>query len=126
MPPMSADDIGGGNGFLSLNAAVKAFSAAPTSDGAQSLIVSIDQAIDDVSHARGNLGGLQNRLEHTWSALRVTEENLVASESRIRDADMAAEMVTLTKDAVLRQAGQAVLAQANQAPQGILRLLQPA
>ena len=83
----------------------------------------IDEAIKDVSTLRGNLGAAQNRLEHTVANLGVAVENLAASESRIRDADMAAEMVKLTKFQILQQAGTAVLAQANQAPQTVLQLL---
>ncbi|WP_345433087.1 flagellin, partial [Modestobacter marinus] len=72
---------------------------------------------------RANLGALQNRFEHTINNLNVTVENLTASESRIRDTDMASEMTNFTRAQILTQAGTAMLAQANQAPQGILRLL---
>jgi flagellin len=67
---------------------------------------------------------VQNRLEHTLNAAAVYQENLVAAESRIRDVDMAEEMVKLTKENILAQAGQAMLAQANQSPQSVLQLLQ--
>nr|MDQ4008774.1 flagellin [Actinomycetota bacterium] len=73
---------------------------------------------------RGNLGALQNRFEHTINNLNVAVENLSASESRIRDTDMAQEMVSFTRSQILSQAGTAMLAQANQAPQNVLRLLQ--
>ena len=91
---------------------------------AQSSIQLINQQIESVSTARANLGALQNRFEHTINNLNVAVENLSASESRIRDTDMAAEMVNFTRAQILSQAGTAMLAQANQAPQGVLRLLQ--
>ncbi|MDQ1497782.1 MAG: flagellin, partial [Actinomycetota bacterium] len=72
---------------------------------------------------RANLGAYQNRFEHTISNLSVTAENLSASESRIRDTDMASEMVSFTRSQILTQAGTAMLAQANQAPQQVLQLL---
>ena len=76
-----------------------------------------------MSTARATLGSVQNRLEHTVANLGVAVENLTASESRIRDTDMAAEMVTYTRNSILSQAGTAMLAQANQVPQSILQLL---
>jgi len=76
-----------------------------------------------VSTSRANLGAYQNRFEHTISNLSVTAENLSASESRIRDTDMAQEMVSFTRAQILTQAGTAMLAQANQAPQQVLQLL---
>jgi len=84
----------------------------------------LDDAITEVSNIRGNLGAAQNRFESTIANLQVTTENLAASESRIRDTDMALEMVSFTRHQVLVQAGTAMLAQANQAPQSVLRLLQ--
>jgi flagellin len=84
----------------------------------------IDDAINAVSTLRGQLGADQNRFESTISNLQVTGENLSASESRIRDTDMALEMVSFTRDQIMLQAGTAMLAQANAAPQTILRLLQ--
>ena len=84
----------------------------------------IDAAIDNVSGARAAFGAVQNRLEHTLTTSASYQENLTASESRIRDVDMAEEMVKLTKNQILPQAGTAMLAQANQAPQSVLRLLQ--
>lgn len=83
----------------------------------------IDTAIDSVSTQRGSLGATQNRLEHTINNLSVTAENLTASESRIRDTDMASEMMEFTRNQILSQAGTAMLAQANQVPQGVLSLL---
>jgi flagellin len=83
----------------------------------------IDDAIATVSSSRGSFGAFQNRFESLIANLSVTTENLAASESRIRDTDMAAEMVEFTKNQVLQQAGTAMLAQANQIPQSILSLL---
>jgi flagellin len=95
-----------------------------TSDAtAQTALGILDTAIGNVSTVRANLGAVQNRLEHTVSNLGVAVENLTASESRIRDVDMAAEMVNYTRNSILSQAGTAMLAQANQVPQGILSLL---
>lgn len=84
----------------------------------------IKEAINKVSTQRGKLGALQNRLEHTINNLGVTTENITAAESRIRDVDMAKEMMTFTKNSVLQQSAQAMLAQANQQPQSVLQLLQ--
>jgi flagellin len=84
----------------------------------------VDAAIASVSALRGQLGADQNRFESTIANLQVTTENLSASESRIRDTDMASEMVNFTRDQILLQAGTAMLAQANAAPQTVLRLLQ--
>ena len=83
----------------------------------------IDNAIKNVSTARANFGAVQNRLEHRLNNLATYQENLTASESRIRDVDMAAEMTKFTKLNILQQAGTSMLAQANQAPQGVLSLL---
>ena len=83
----------------------------------------IDTAIENVSSARGTFGSVQNRLEHTINNLATFEENLQSSESRIRDVDMASEMVEFTKLGILQQAGTAMLAQANQSPQSVLSLL---
>lgn len=92
--------------------------------GATTALGLIDTAIKDVSTERAKLGALQNRFEHTINNLNVAVENLSASESRIRDTDMASEMMNFTRSQILSQAGTAMLAQANQAPQGVLRLLQ--
>jgi flagellin len=94
-----------------------------TAANATASINAIDAAITKVSTSRANLGALQNRFEHTINNLNVTAENLTASESRIRDTDMAQEMTNFTRTQILSQAGTAMLAQANQAPQGILKLL---
>ncbi|MDQ3739819.1 MAG: flagellin FliC [Actinomycetota bacterium] len=87
-------------------------------------IQQIDDAINAVSSQRAVLGGIQNRLEHSLASAGAYQENLVAAESRIRDVDMASEMVQYTKYSILAQAGQAMLAQANQAPSAVLSLLQ--
>ncbi|MBB2481646.1 flagellar protein [Bacillus sp. APMAM] len=94
-----------------------------TPEGASAAIDAIDQAIQKVSNERSKLGAYQNRLEHTVTNLQTANENLTAAESRIRDVDMALEMSNYTKNNILNQAGQAMLAQANQLPQGILQLL---
>lgn len=93
-------------------------------DGASAAISKITDAINQVSTSRGKLGAIQNRLEHTINNLGVTTENITAAESRIRDVDMAKEMMEFTKNSVLMQSAQAMLAQANQQPQSVLQLLQ--
>ncbi len=95
-----------------------------THDNAGSAITTIDAAINKVSTQRAQLGAVQNRLEHTINNLGTTSENLTAAESRIRDTDMAKEMMDFTKNNILTQAAQSMLAQANQQPQGVLSLLQ--
>lgn len=94
-----------------------------TASSATAAISVINKAIEKVSAERSKLGAFQNRLEHTIKNLDTSAENLQASESRIRDVDMAKEMMQLTKSNILQQASQAMLAQANQAPQGVLQLL---
>jgi len=91
---------------------------------ANAAITTIQSAIDTVSSERSKLGAIQNRLEHTINNLGTSAENLTASESRIRDVDMAKEMMEYTKMSILAQAATAMLAQANQQPQGVLQLLQ--
>ena len=91
--------------------------------GAEAAITKIDDAIKVVSTTRADLGAVQNRFDHTVKNLNVAVENLSASESRIRDTDMASEMVQFTRAQILSQAGTAMLAQANQIPQGVLSLL---
>jgi flagellin len=86
-------------------------------------ISEIDAAIDNVSAQRASFGAVQNRLEYTLNNAAIYQENLTASESRIRDVDMAAEMVQFTKLQILQQAGSSMLAQANQSSQGVLSLL---
>ena len=91
---------------------------------ARQTISTINAAIDKVSKLRGTFGAIQNRLEHTINNLAVSTENITASESRIRDVDMAKEMMAYTKNNILVQSAQAMLAQANQVPQSVLQLLQ--
>jgi flagellin len=101
-----------------VGSAVFALSSTQNTDLAQ-----IDSAIDAVSQQRSTFGAIQNRFEHLMNGLSVYHENLVASESRIRDVDMAEEMVSMTKFQILQQAGTSMLAQANQMPQSVLSLL---
>ena len=95
-----------------------------TPDDANRAINTIDEALKKINKQRADLGAYQNRLEYTISGLDIGAENLQASESRIRDTDMAEQMVAFTRDAVLQQAGTAMLAQANQSTQNVLSLLQ--
>jgi len=94
-----------------------------TQTAASSAITAVQNAIESVSAERSKLGAVQNRLEHTINNLGASSENLTAAESRIRDVDMAKEMMEFTKNNILTQAAQAMLAQANQQPQGVLQLL---
>ena len=87
-------------------------------------MTAFQKAIEKVSAQRSALGAIQNRLEHTIANLDTTSENTSAAESRIRDTDMAQEMVEYSKNNILAQAGQSMLAQANQSTQGVLSLLQ--
>ncbi|MFD6054460.1 flagellin [Agromyces sp. NPDC060279] len=108
----SADGTAAGAGFVVTSNAT-----------ANTTLTSIDTAITAISTARADLGAQQNRFESTIRTLNVSAENLSAAESRIRDTDMAAEMVSYTRASILSQAGTAMLAQANQANQGVLKLL---
>ena len=109
---MNADSLGIGDIDIS------------TQEGASNAVDLIKAAINKVSSTRGDIGAIQNRLEHTINNLGVTTENVTAAESRIRDVDMAEEMMNYTKNNILIQASQSMLAQANQLPQGVLQLLQ--
>ena len=111
---MSADALGVGGNNVDLS----------TQENAKTATTTIDAAIKKVSSARGRMGAVQNRLEHTINNLDTASENLQTAESRIRDTDMAEEMVNYSKNSILAQAGQSMLAQANQANQGVLTLLQ--
>ena len=95
-----------------------------TQEDANAAIDKIDNALNKVSMVRGTFGAIQNRLEHKIDNLNVTSENLTSAESRIRDTNMAEEMMNFTKNQILSQASQSMLAQANQLPQGVLSLLQ--
>ena len=108
------DSTGLSNGTISVG----------SNSAASSSISKLDDAIKTVSTQRSNLGALQNRLEHTINNLDTSSENLTAAESRVRDVDMAKEMMNQTKNSILSQAAQSMLAQANQQPQGVLQLLQ--
>jgi flagellin len=94
-----------------------------TASTAASTITTLNDAIEKVSEERSKYGAIQNRLEHTINNLAVSAENLQAAESRIRDTDMAKEMVAYSKDKIISQSGNAMLAQANTAPQSVLQLL---
>jgi flagellin-like hook-associated protein FlgL len=114
------------SGFALSGSAGDIAKATPTfaaASGADAAIAVLDTAIKRVSTTRADLGAIQNRFDHTINNLNVAVENLTASESRIRDADMAQEMVQFTRNQILSQAGTAMLAQANQASQGVLQLL---
>ncbi|WP_404284836.1 flagellin Hag [Exiguobacterium aurantiacum] len=117
--------VGSGKSFAATGLGVDA--TALTWDGSASAtddnLTAIDTAIKTVSEARSSLGANQNRLEHTIKNLDNASENLTAAESRIRDVDMAKEMMNFTKNNILNQASQAMLAQANQQPQAVLQLL---
>src|SRR5205085_2835860 len=121
--------IGANNGetlavsFNGISSTILGTSSLDLVNSASSAITALDTAIQTVSTNRANLGAVQNRLEDTISNLSVATENLSASESRIRDTDMAQEMVSFTRSQILTQAGTAMLAQANQAPQQVLQLL---
>ena len=95
-----------------------------STDGAKTLLANVSTAIEKISSARSTFGAMQNRLEHTIDNLDNVVENVTAAESRIRDTDMADEMVKYSKNNILTQAGQSMLAQANQSTQGVLSLLQ--
>ena len=109
-----------GSSSISLNSSV---TQAKSNASYGAAVTKIDNAITLVSKSRSNLGALQNRLEHTIANADNTSENLQAAESRIRDVDMADEMVKYSKSSILQQAGQSMLAQANQSTQGVLSLL---
>lgn len=111
---MSADALGVGGKSVDLS----------TQNSAKTATTTIDAAIKKVSAARGKMGAVQNRLEHTINNLDTAAENMQTAESRIRDTDMAEEMVNYSKNNILAQAGQSMLAQANQSNQGVLTLLQ--
>jgi flagellin len=113
----------GVNDSLTANATAYAGLDVTSQANAQSAISTIDAAINTVSLARAQLGAIQNRLQHTINNLSVGSENLTAAQSRIQDVDVAAETVNMTKDQILEQAGISVLAQANQQPQMVLKLL---
>lgn len=108
---------------LGINALQELSGGADLNATASANLTIVQNAINTVSENRSNLGAVQNRLEHTINNLGTSAENLTAAESRIRDVDMAKEMMEFTKNNILTQAAQAMLAQANQYPQGVLQLL---
>jgi flagellin len=109
--------------YAGFDTAISNFTGGLNSTTAGALITATDTAIADVSAIRGGYGAVENRLTHTVSSISVASENLNASESRIKDLDVASEMVNFTKTQILQQAGTSILAQANSAPQSILTLL---
>jgi len=115
---VSARSLFGGASTFDIDSNVFTFSASGTVT-----LASIDTAINNVSSARATFGAVQNRLEHTLNNLTNYQENLSASKSQIQDVDMASEMVNFTKLQILQSAGTSMLAQANQAPQSVLKLL---
>jgi flagellin len=117
---ITTSDLVGGTGMAEVVA-----SATTASDAGFTALTldDIDTAIQEVSTKRSDFGAVQNRLEHRLANLGSYQENLIAAESRIRDVDMAEEMVKFTKSQILQQAGTSMLAQANQAPQSVLSLL---
>jgi flagellin len=120
-------DINGASGVGTNVAALQTASASNTAATKTAweavTIDDLDDAINNISSVRSGFGATQNRLEHRLNNLSTYQENLVASESRIRDVDMASEMVNFTKLGILQQAGTSMLAQANQSPQSVLSLL---
>ena len=114
---------GGLSEVIAIGAAASVTAADALFSASGMSIDTIDEAIKNVSNARAAFGAVQNRLEHRLNNLATYQENLVASESRIRDVDMAQEMVNFTKLGILQQAGTSMLAQANQSPQNVLSLL---
>lgn len=126
----SMDSARLGSGTGTVTTSIKSLQTAGTVSGAltarssaDTAITVINDAIEKVSSERSKLGANQNRLEHTINNLKTSSENLTAAESRVRDVDMAKEMMNQTKNSILAQAAQAMLAQANQQPQGVLQLL---
>ena len=107
-----------------LKSKVSSITSIANSSAAKTLLATISTAINDISKMRSDFGAVQNRLEHTIDNLDNIVENVTASESRIRDTDMADEMVKYSKNNILTQAGQSMLAQANTSTQGVLALLQ--
>jgi flagellin len=117
----AATNSGGVADLVSIGSAANVDAASALFNGLN--VDTVDSMIKNVSTIRSTFGAVQNRLEHRLANLSTYQENLVASESRIRDVDMASEMVNFTKLQILQQAGTSMLAQANQAPQGVLSLL---
>ncbi len=122
-PPPALTFTGDGHGGHDGGVAADSSRRFAQARGATEAINLIDSAITSVSNQRSSLGAIQNRFDHTINNLNVANENLTASESRIRDTDMASEMVQFTRSQILSQAGTAMLAQAKSLPQSVLELL---
>ena len=120
----SSTAVIGADGAVTTNAVTQKGLDVSSQGAANSAITTIDNAIKTVSTERSKLGAVQNRLEHTINNLGTSSENITSAESRIRDVDMAKEMMSFQKNSILSQAATAMLAQANQQPQGVLQLLQ--
>lgn len=108
---------------INVTATTLGLAGVDTATNAQTELKNVDNAIEKVNTARATLGAYQNQLDHVYNNIGTTAENLQAAESRVRDTDMAQEMMNYTKFNILQQASTAMLAQANQAPQGVLQLL---
>lgn len=108
---------------IDVKSATLGLAGVSTATDAQTELKNVDNAIEKVNTARATLGAYQNQLDHVYNNIGTTAENLQAAESRVRDTDMAQEMMNYTKFNILQQASTAMLAQANQAPQGVLQLL---
>ena len=117
---VKTDDLATVGDFSALATDILGATAGAISD----LLLTADEGIRTVINERAKLGAIQNRLEYTMNSLKISSENLSAAESRIRDTDMAKEMMNLTRANILQQAATSMLAQANQAPQSVLQLLQ--
>jgi flagellin len=120
---MRINSSGAATAITELAAALTAFNSNKTEANAQSIMSKVDGALDYFSTQRATLGALQNRMQSSVASTAVATENLSAARSRVRDADFAAETSALTRGQILQQAGQAMLAQANALPQGVLQLL---
>jgi flagellin len=120
---LGATAFGSGSTLVGFDSTGLGLNSLDLTSGSTASIAAMDAAIKGVSTARATLGAYQNRFEHTINNINVAIENLSASESRIRDTDMAQEMVSFTRSQILTQAGTSMLAQANQAPQNVLSLL---
>jgi len=119
----STSAVAAADGTIAVEAVTQKGLNVSSQGSANMAITTINNALETVSAERSKLGAMQNRLEHTIANLDTSSENLQASESRIRDVDMANEMMAFTKNSILQQAATAMLAQANQQPQTVLQLL---
>jgi flagellin len=115
--------VDGDGKFASMTTAVGTATATKAGNAAKVTTAFVESAITEVNTQRATYGAQQNQLEHATNNMATTKENLQSAESRVRDVDMAEEMMVYTKDNILLQAAQAMLAQANSQPQGVLQLL---